>query len=506
MIHKFIMIFFNFKETKKTNNEICEFNVVAKMSELTWDMFDTDLRFGNMVVKDLKINYNLRGIRTELSATLRKILINYSDVDSSINDAYEQIIQCVADRNMKQFFDFNLVLYNLSKVENEALKQTMHDEVNLYVGKIKVICLVKFVNELVSFMEPIINPLPDLTEQVRDQAYEAMMSAYQEQEAMNKKIFFNIHVASPQVIIPQNSASLSGFLVDLGNLHITNSFKEVPVEESTSLNSGQFSLIDEMSLSLENVEIKRILYEKNGHDFYKIKEQVVYPISLISNIKRPIKNLELNRFADLEIFAQINDLECTVSLKSAKLLFSILNENLNEGIQQRNLNSSTNSSAKESANFEQNNQTDAKTSEAVIEPVSPNQVSLSEGKEKANRVNLKINLELNKIKLVIVEIKRRSGTLSKDDSSIMTNLRDNHAVSGKGSVKTSPSFDQSVTALAPVISNLLGGKFSNFGLLEIQDILFDFASNENNSWLANLKFRALNVNDLRPDSNLAVKE
>jgi hypothetical protein len=314
------------------------------MSQLEWDMFDTNLRFGNMVVKDLNVNYNLRGARTELSATLRKILINYSDVDASINDAYEQIIQCVADGQMKQFFDFKLILYSAAKAAlphdniNPLLRQQRslpNDEINLFVGKIKVICLVKFVNELVSFVEPIINPLPDLTEQVRDQAYEAMMSAYQDQDVASKKIFFNIHVASPQVIIPQNSASLSGFLVDLGNLHITNSFREVAVMGAGALGT---SLIDEMSLSLENVEIKRILYERTGQDFYRIKEQVVSPISLISKIKRPIRNLEPSRFADLAIHAQINNLECTVSLKSAKLLFAILNENLNEGIQQKSNN------------------------------------------------------------------------------------------------------------------------------------------------------------------------
>ena len=452
-------------------------------------MFDTNLRFGNMVVKNLKINYNLRGIRTELSAQLREILINYSDVDNTINDAYEQIIQCKAEGNAKQFFDFNLVLYNLTKVESEFEREKLRDSVNLYVGKIKLICLVKFVNELVNFMEPIINPLPTLTEQVKDQAYEVMKSAYQEQEISGKKIFLNIHVASPQVIIPQNSSSLSGFLIDLGNLNIKNSYKNEPVIDNALMST---SLIDEISLSLENMEVKRILYQKNSVDFYKIKEQVVHPISLISKIRRTVKNFEPQRLPDMKIFAQINNMDCTISLKSAKLIFAILNENLNEGIQREKPKKDT-TEAEINTIFDEVDEGTAETnSQALEQKETPSKAKSTKKNERIDRINLKIQLELSKIKVVIVEIRKKpTGALIKEEAA---SLKDQKGIS------SSPSFDKSIG------HPLFASKFTNFGLLEIEDILLDFSSNENTSWKANLKLRALNVNDLRPDSNLAVKE
>jgi hypothetical protein len=139
-------------------------------------------------------------------------------------------------------------------------------------------------------------------------------------------------------------------------------------------------------------------------------------------------------------------------------------------------------------------------------------------RSKSNRVNLKINLELNKIKVVIVEIKRKAslattGSLAREDSTIPANLNHHQQQqqqhgAGRGSLKTSASFDTVTNNLNSVAALIMSSasKFTPFGLLEIQDTLFDFASNENSTWLANLKFRALNVNDLRPDSNLAVKE
>lgn len=122
---------------------------------------------------------------------------------------------------------------------------------------LKVICLVKFVNELVSFFDPIINPLPAaLTEQVKEQALEAVKSAYQEQQSVGKKMYINIHITSPQVIIPQNSRHLHAFLVDLGNLNLSNRFLDV----SSALG---VSSLDEISFRLDNLEIKRIVFEKN---------------------------------------------------------------------------------------------------------------------------------------------------------------------------------------------------------------------------------------------------
>ena len=97
---------------------------------------------------------------------------------------------------MKDFFDFKLILYDFSDVDGDKARSNTSSR----VGKIKVICLVKFVNELLNFIDPIVNPLPSLTEQVKE---------------------------IPQV--PRNSLSFSAFLVDLGTLSIKNRFVHEPV-------------------------------------------------------------------------------------------------------------------------------------------------------------------------------------------------------------------------------------------------------------------------------------
>ena len=110
------------------------------------------------------------------------------------------ILSCTADENAdsENFFDFNLIFYDTSSLKKESpaassesgaskltplsendilsVRKTVRkykDSISLSVGKIRVICLVKFVNELIDFVEPIIlaghSPINRIAEQVKEQ-------------------------------------------------------------------------------------------------------------------------------------------------------------------------------------------------------------------------------------------------------------------------------------------------------------------------------------------------
>ncbi len=157
-------------------------------------MYDTNISFGDMQVNELSLNYELSGSKTDLRAKLKEIIINYQNNLSpnqvnTINKNYTQIISCTADEDTTNFFDFNLILYDTETVHKHPNKK---DLIALRVGKIKIICLVKFVNELVTFMDPIVtsmsSTIPTLTEQVKEQAIVAVKNAYQETQNEGKKI------------------------------------------------------------------------------------------------------------------------------------------------------------------------------------------------------------------------------------------------------------------------------------------------------------------------------
>ena len=74
-----------------------------------------------------------------------------------------QIISCTAEKDAENFFDFRLVFFDTSKLnkpkrESSQSVELFKDSIYLNIGQIRVICLVKFVNELIQFIEPIVNP------------------------------------------------------------------------------------------------------------------------------------------------------------------------------------------------------------------------------------------------------------------------------------------------------------------------------------------------------------
>lgn len=62
------------------------------------------------------------------------------------------------------------------------------------------------------------------------------------------------------------------------------------------------------------------------------REKVIEPINLNAIVKRIINGSPLRFTADLDVMVNLNDPRMIVCLKSAKLLFAILDEKLNEGL------------------------------------------------------------------------------------------------------------------------------------------------------------------------------
>lgn len=453
--------------------------------------------------------YCIGGIKTDLQVKLKTLYVNYENTDdvvipntntnpdianitdvvvqTEINEsehtnkilpAYKQIISCTAEKNAENFFDFRLIFFDTSSLVTQSSEQQksridfeqFKDSIYLNIGKIKVICLVKFVNELINFIEPIINPLPNLATQIKDQAIEAanmVKNVYQESQTENKHIFLNFNLSSPLLIIPQNSVSLNGFLVLLGNLTVKNQFIKHTDKD------GKNITIDEINLDLKEVEVKRIKYRKLEPNMYHERESIVAPINLTASVQRTLTpSLVL---PELNISLEISNLDSSMSLISLKLLFAILDENLNEGAFE-DLSDPTSTTEpinrpsldpylnKPSLNDKHMKKLDEEFQDAIDGPTT------SENK----RVNMELHVLLNEITVRIIELK----------------ICQNKPVQGNA-------------------TNLSGGDIIekvDFSLFRINQVDFDYFKYTTGSWDAELKLRALRLQDTRPDSNLSEKE
>jgi hypothetical protein len=61
--------------------DICQFNLIAKMNKLSWEMFstnsDTQIHFGDLQIHEFETLLKLTDSKTDLRVKLKEIIINY---------------------------------------------------------------------------------------------------------------------------------------------------------------------------------------------------------------------------------------------------------------------------------------------------------------------------------------------------------------------------------------------------------------------------------------------
>ena len=557
--------------TTTAQANVCHFSLTARLGELSWRMFDTNYSFGHMRVSQLSTFYMLSSERTALQVKLRSIVIKYDDQQpvllsssggassnsthtrtrtakrNSLSSMYQQIVTCVAAdddnnedddptgdaSNDSNFFDFSLVLYDEAAVSRRRFKAAPRlvlnaspngglagdDTIRLRVGKMRVVFLVKFINELVDFIEPIVAPLT--SERVREQAIEAIEIVKKQSDMLNTKlVFLHIDITSPQLTVPQNSSSSNAFLVDLGTLRIVNRFV---FDEHTSL-------VNEILLTLDNVEVKRIVYDRlpapppqpprstsivttsttsidlnnnNNNPLsattVSIREQIVEPINMSAKVRRAMLNMCKAKLADMRISLRLDDLKCAFSVKSAKLMFAILDENLNEGMKASNINNNNNMPS------DRRSQQPDPVSRRSTQPPPPPPKPAPDSAADANRVAMQVNVRLRRISLMIVELKKaslQSPTTAAAAAASGSQQQESSSFAGSEQQQQQQQ-QQSSWPNAAAAYRSVPVQFSH---LQIDEIFFDYEKYESVAWALNLKLKDLFLKDVRPASNLAVKE
>ena len=184
---------------------------------------------------------------------------------------------------------------------------------------------------------------------------------------------------------------------------------------------------------------------KKEKDTFKEKESLISPINVTTYVKRTVTGSNASNLAKLTIIVKITNLDSCISLGSAQLLFAILDENLTEG--------GVMSDAAEQPAIHK----------SQPEPLpGPLPEPIDKPQTKDENKDMELFVELNEIKLKIIEFIVNSQTYLKE------------AV--------------------------------DFSLLLISRVEFNFLKYNSIQWDAFFKMKALSLSDLRPESNLAVKE
>ncbi|KAJ7363706.1 hypothetical protein OS493_009869 [Desmophyllum pertusum] len=192
----------------------------------------------------------------------------------------------------------------------------------LNIGKIKIVFLYRFITELLQFVEPLTSP--QSTEYVQATAQRAVTEQIESIQSQGTRIGLQVAISAPLVIIPRHSHSVDMLLVDLGHLDLQNEFDVLPLPGEHDNKEAVFDIIE---LSLQSVQLTRGVMDLSSSAV--IKRHLIEPIKLDANIKRSLlpscKDIPV-----IECAATLDFVKMNLGQQDYHVLTTLFQENLKE--------------------------------------------------------------------------------------------------------------------------------------------------------------------------------
>ena len=201
-------------------------------------------------------------------------LINFEILDGS-HGATTSNYHKIAESLDQKVFDARLVLYEHTPEAKAANVELVDVALDASMGRIRFVFLMKFINDILAFIDPFSGTKEIVVERANDAlegATKSMIDAY----ANATRAKLDIQMDAPVIIIPINSRSKVTFLADLGTLNLSNRF---------SAKDGR--IYDEMHFTLSNLKLNRAKIDEDVKS-NKIMAQcpIIKPITFELDIKR----------------------------------------------------------------------------------------------------------------------------------------------------------------------------------------------------------------------------
>lgn len=178
---------------------------------------------------------------TEVTVNLEDIIVT----DMNPKSIHTNILSVIGGDAIK----LQLVLYNL---EETVDYNSDHMKIDMKMGCAKIIFMNWFITSVLNFLDHFQTAQDRIKEASKAAAVAAKQSAVQAYEQATR-IKMNIRIKAPIIIIPVDSKSQNGIMIDLGKLKITNAINNLHVESDYGP-----AVIDEMKIDLTDVKLSKV--------------------------------------------------------------------------------------------------------------------------------------------------------------------------------------------------------------------------------------------------------
>lgn len=304
------------KGKKKDIKEITTLRVLARLGRVSVVIGLANRDVAQVEVAGLVANIMMQGKDITISSRLK----DFTVIDPGSEALHPKIVE-VMDA---EAWDANVKVYGEATEGHNYLDMNrVNTSVALTFGCARIVFLNKFIKDVLSW----INTFQSAKDAVASASVAAaaaaqarMQEAYQE----CSRVSLALTLRAPLILIPQDSHSLSGLMVDLGEISIRNKF--VLGEDRNEL--GYPSIFDEMTLELYNVKVSRVVLSVTG-----VAEQehgLLQPISLDISVKRNLTISWYKKKPELEIQAMLKPIKMVLSEEDLRVTLKVLQDNLGE--------------------------------------------------------------------------------------------------------------------------------------------------------------------------------
>ena len=229
-------------------DEPIDLKIDAKLESVMFKLMTSRVNLATIRVRDLESSWTQKKSVKELTAKL---------VDFEIFDLTEKMTRYrkIAKSEDDKVFDAKISMYDLEP-SNKATNPDLVDiEIEASMGRIKLVFVMKFVNDILTFIEPFSDAKEIVVEKAanaREATTKTMLEAYTSQTRAR----LNIKMDAPLIIIPISSKNTTTLYADLGKLHLSNRFEfDAKHSRGTLMDSMQLDLkvhfFSKVKLSLE---------------------------------------------------------------------------------------------------------------------------------------------------------------------------------------------------------------------------------------------------------------
>ena len=299
----------------KQKKEAVDLMINAELQSVSADLMSSKVSFATLKVENLETKLKLSKSKTEIETSLK----NFKVFDRSPGTLYKMIAECTGD----QVLDVSVVMYDLLTDTDKAAG--MPDiMVRIGMGQIKFVFLMKFVSDILVFIDPFTNMKEFLYEQALDMVDR---SARVLEEGYNNatRVRLDIMLEAPIIVLPVSSKKPFTFEANLGNLRLQN-------HHHTTQHYAHTISLDTMTVTLTNMKVSRSKIAEDTSDNSTVGScEIIKPIDFELEVTRNMDGaIKEEDIPEIQVKGTLHEIQVELSKDDYNALIAMVIENFQE--------------------------------------------------------------------------------------------------------------------------------------------------------------------------------